>query len=417
MKFKTVCFILVTIITGGTIKASDVLKINLQQADSLFQSNNYYLLAASMNIEAQKAMVLQAKLFSNPVFTTSLHVYDTDTKKLFQIGPSGEKTFQIDQLIRLGGKRKSEIEMAKTDVRMAELEFQQLVRQLKFQLHSNLFALGQEKFLLDTYNKQLVLLDTIMSSYQVQTDKGNIPMKELVRLKGAYLKLNNDRSDLLRQYYETLANVQTALRVTSPVEFQFSESEISKYIKVKTLEELKQEALANRPELLIAEQGKIQVQQNMQYQKRLAIPDVGVFTSYDQHGGFFNHELNAGFNIDLPFFNRNQGNIKASQFQLKENEYQLKAMNMEIMTSLQNYYSFYNETVSEYRKASKLYNQDFEITIKGMTDNFQKRNVSIVEFVDFFESYNDVLTELSKVKTQLVLSAEQLNLYVGKDLY
>ncbi|HEX7584567.1 MAG TPA: TolC family protein, partial [Prolixibacteraceae bacterium] len=98
-----------------------------------------------MNIEAQKAMVLQAKLFQNPVLTTSLHVYDTDNKKLFQIGASGEKTFQLDELIRLGGKRKSEIEMAKSDVKMAELEFQQLVRQLKFQLHSDLFALGQQK--------------------------------------------------------------------------------------------------------------------------------------------------------------------------------------------------------------------------------------------------------------------------------
>jgi len=408
---------MLVLLSGGTIKASNVLKINLQQADSLFQANNFNLLASAMNVEAQQAMVIQAKLFSNPLLTNSLHVYDSDTKKLFQIGPSGEKSFQLDQLIRLGGKRKSEIEMAKSDVKMAQLEFQQLVRQLKFQLHSDLFALGQQKILLDTYNKQLVLLDTILSSYQVQTDKGNIPLKELVRLKGAYLKLNNDRSELLHQNYETLDNVQTVLQVTTPVEFQFSESEISKYIKVKTLDELQKEALANRPELLIAEQEKFQVQQNLQYQKKLAIPDVGLFTSYDQHGGVFNHEFNAGFNISLPFFNRNQGNIKASQFRLSESEYKLKAMNMEITNSLQNYYSFYNQTVSEYQKASKLYNQDFEITIKGMTDNFQKRNVSIIEFVDFFEAYNDALTELSKVKTQLVLSAEQLNMLIGKDLY
>jgi len=417
MSQKRIYLIILAIISFGTIKASDVLKINLQQADSLFQANNYNLLASSMNIEAQKAMVIQARLFQNPVLNTSLHVYDTTNKKLFQIGPSGEKAFQLDELIRLGGKRKSEIEMAKSDVKIAELEFKQLVRQLKFQLHSDLYALGQQKILLDTYNKQLMLLDTILTSYQVQTDKGNIPLKELVRLKGAYLKLSNDRSELLHQNYESLANVQTILQVNSPVEFQFSESEISKYIKTISFDDLKLEASANHPELLIAEQEKIQVQQNLQYQKRLAIPDVGVFTSYDQNGSAFNHEINAGFNISLPFFNRNQGNIKASLFRLNETDYKLKAMNMEIMTSLQNNYSFYNQTVSEYQKASKLYNQDFEITIKGMTANFQKRNVSIIEFVDFFEAYNDALSELSKVKTQLVLSGEQLNLLIGKDLY
>ncbi len=417
MRLKTICFAVATLLSVGTIKASDVLRINLQQADSIFQANNYNLLASSMNIEAQKAMVLQAKLFSNPVLTSSFHVYDTDNKKFFLVGKSGEKAFQLDELIRLGGKRRSEIEMAKTDVKVAELEFQQLVRQLKFQLHSDLFALGQQKFLLDTYTKQLVLLDTILTSYQVQTDKGNIPLNELVRLKGAYLKLSDDRSELLRQNYETLANVQTILQVTSPVEFLFSENEILKYIKNISLDELKQEALANRPELLIAEQGKIQVQQNLQYQKRLAIPDVGLFTSYDQRGTAFKNQINGGINITLPFFNRNQGNIKAAQFQLSENEYQLKALNTEILSDLQNDYSSYNQTVAEYMKASKLYNRDFEVTLRGMTDNFQKRNVSIVEFVDFFEAYNDVLTELSKVKTQLVLSGEQLNLFVGKDLY
>ena len=159
--------------------------------------------------------------------------------------------------------------------------------------------------------------------------------------------------------------------------------------------------MASRPELQIIEQEKIQAQQNLRYQKKLAIPDVGLFTSYDQHGGVFKNEFNAGVNIALPFFNRNQGNIKATQFKLNETEYQRKAMDMEILTSLQNYYSFYNQSVSEYQKGLKLYNQDFETTIKGMTVNFQKRNVSIIEFVDFFESYNEVLTELTKVKRSL----------------
>jgi cobalt-zinc-cadmium efflux system outer membrane protein len=52
-----------------------------------------------------------------------------------------------------------------------------------------------------------------------------------------------------------------------------------------------------------------------------------------------------------------------------------------------------------------------------MTNNFQKQNVSIVEFIDFFEAYNEVLTELARIKKQLVISAEQLNLLIGKDVF
>ncbi len=401
----------------NSAKAQDTLKLNLRQADSLFVTGNFYLLAGSMNVEAQKAQIIQAKLYPNPIFTADLNAYDPDNNKPFHIGQTGQKAFQLEQLILLGGKRKSEIEMAKTNLGIAELEFLQLTRQLKFRLHSDLFAVGQQQFLLSRYNSQLALLDTLLSAYQVQADKGNIPLKEVVRLKGAYLKLNNDRAELLKYYYEAQTNLQTLLQTTSTIEFQFSEQEIEKYIKPNSLPEIKNEALLNRPELLIIQQDKILAEQYLKYQKGLSIPDINLFTSYDQRGGAFNNQVNAGIAIPLPLWNRNQGNIKSAQFRLRETGYNVQAMQNEIMSSLQNNYAFYSQTVSEYQKATMLYNQDFEITVKGMTDNFQKRNVSIVEFIDFFEAYNEVLTELTRIKTQLVISAEQLNLLTGKDIY
>ena len=68
-------------------------------------------------------------------------------------------------------------------------------------------------------------------------------------------------------------------------------------------------------------------------------------------------------------------------------------------------------------KNNKLYDEDFEITLKGMTENFQKGNVSLIEFVDFFESYNNALSEISRIKMQLATSAEQIKLSTGKELF
>lgn len=400
-----------------SVQAQDTLKINLAQADSLFIQTNLNLLAASMNVDAQKAQIIQAKVYPNPIFTADLNAYDPNNKQAFHVGNTGEKVFQLEQLILLGGKRKVEIEMAKTNAQIAELEFQQLLRELKFQLHNGLFVVGQLKQLLESYDSQLDLLDDMMTSYQVQVDKGNIPLKDLVRLKGAYLNLNNNRDDLFKQYYETQSNLQVLLGTKSVVEFEFYESDIQKYVKLKPLDELLSLAKENKPELLIIQQNKTLAEQYLSYQKRLAVPDINFFTSYDQRGGAFNNQVNAGIAIPLPIWNRNQGNIKASQFKLNEADYNLQSMENELISKLQNSYSFYNQTLTEYNKSTQIYTNDFEITVNGMVANFQKRNVSLIEFIDFFEAYNGVLTELMRVKTQLVYLAEKLNLLIGKDVY
>lgn len=400
-----------------TIHAQEKLSITLAQADSLFVGKNFNLLAASMNIEAQKAQIIQAKVYPNPTFSTDFNVYDPDNNKFLHVGKSGDKAFQIEQLIILGGKRKTEIEIAKTNSNIAALEFQQLITQLKFQLHSNLFSIGQQQILLKRYNSQLSLLDTLLNAYQTQADKGNIPLKEVVRLKGAYLKLNNDRADLLKDYYASQAVLQTLLQTKEIIDFQFSEDEIKKYIKAIPVEELISIAQNNLADLLLAQQNKILAQQNFEYQKKLAIPDVSFNLNYTQRGGAFNNQMNAGISIPLPLWNKNKGNIASSSYKIKEADYNFKSIQNKLFSDINNAYAMYQQNITEYKKAATLYNNDFEITIKGMADNFQKRNISMIEFIDFFEAYNEAQTELARIRKELVIAGEQLNLLTGKEIY
>lgn len=330
--------------------AQDTLRITLQQADSLFLQNNFYLLASSMNIEAQKAQIIQAKLYPNPTFTAELNTYDPQNNQVFHVNQSGEKAFQLEQLIILGGKRKSEIELAKTNVKIAELEFQQLLRQLKYRLHTALFSIGQSALLLERYNRQLDLLSTLVSTYETQAGKGNIPLKDVVRLKGAYLNLNNDRAELLKDYFEAQSSLQALLQTSSIVWFRFSDSDVEKYINPAPFEAIRSEAFQNRPELLIIQTNKELAEQYYQYQRSQAKPDLNVFASYDQRGGAFVNQLNTGISISLPFWNRNQGNIKSSEFRVKEADLNLQAVQYELISQLQNSYSVYTGMTENFRK-------------------------------------------------------------------
>ncbi|KYP14913.1 TolC family protein [Flavihumibacter sp. CACIAM 22H1] len=415
--FKNTVLFVLLLATITSARAQDTLKITLQQADSLFLQNNFRLLAAAMNVDAVKAEIIQAKLFPNPVFTADLNAYDPQNRKLLHVGKTGQKVFQMEQVIRLAGKRKAEIEMARSNAALAELELVQLTQQLKFQLHSDLFALGQYAQLLRSYTGQLALLDTLLKSYQQQADLGNLPLKDVVRLKGAYLKLNNDRAEVYKDYYEVHANLQVLLQTNSPLVFDFKEEDILRYIKAHPLPDIRTEAQLNRIDLKIAQQNKELADLNQQYQVKLAKPDINVFTSYDQRGGAFNNQINAGLSIPLPFFHRNQGNIKMAEYRVKEADLNVQAVQAEADASLSNAYQSYKQVVTEYKKAAPLYNEDFEITGKGMTENFRKQNVSMIEFIDFFEAYNEVQVELARIKSQLVVSAEKLNLLIGKDMF
>lgn len=397
--------------------AEDTLRINLAQADYLFQEKNFSLLASQMNIDAQKAQALQAKAYPNPLLTTESNFIDPENKKIFHIGKTGDKSIQLEQLILLGGKRRSEILMANTNTKIAELEFLKLLKELKFQLHTNLFTSYQQQQLLARFNKQLELLNTLLTAYEEQAIKGNIPMKEVVRLKGAYLKLNNDKAELMKEYLEIQNQLQILLQTNSIVKLNFQENELVKYIQLNNLEELKQIALENRTDLLIIKENKNLAEQYFNFQKKIAIPDINIYGNYSQRGGAFSNQINIGVSMPLPIWNKNQGNIKTAHYRIKEAEYNFLSFKNELFCTIQNTYLLYSHTVAEYQKANILYNEDFEITVQGMTTNFQKRNVNIIEFIDFFEAYNDVITELSRIKTQLFISGQQLNLLIGKEIY
>jgi cobalt-zinc-cadmium efflux system outer membrane protein len=121
--------------------------------------------------------------------------------------------------------------------------------------------------------------------------------------------------------------------------------------------------------------------------------------------------------IPLPLWNRNQGNIRFAETQTK-----LTAVNQQVQqTAIESEVNsaWYNmqRSIQEYQKTRKIYNTDFTDVYNGMTINFLKRNISIVEFVDFFESYNESVAVVNRIRKQLALSAETINYAIAYPLY
>jgi cobalt-zinc-cadmium efflux system outer membrane protein len=415
MRIKLIILFCFTLFTGFSQR--DTLALTIGQADKMFLAANFQLMASSMNIEAQKAQEIQAKLYPNPVLTADFNAIDPENNQAFHVGSGGQQSVQLEQLIILGGKRKTQIDLAKTSTQMAEFALQDLLRQLKFQLHTGLFLLSQKQLLISKYDKQLGLLDEIVSAYETQVPKGNIPLKDLVRLKGVYLNLSNERAAIYGDYFDQMTKVQTLLQTKKIVSPIVSDAEIRAFVVPINVELLYQEAVANRPDLLMSQKDLIFAQQYFSLQQKLAKPDITLFASYDQRGGAFQRQVNLGFAVPLMFWNKNQGNIKTAQAQIQAKNFEYEGLKSQVLAEVNGTYLQYQQTVKEYMKNSHLYNDDFEITLKGMSENFQKGNVSVLEFVDFFESYNNALSEMARTKIQLATSIEQIKLSTGKEQF
>lgn len=397
--------------------SQDSLKVSINDADKLFMQKNLLYAAGQLNVDAQKALEIQARLYPNPQFDIGINAYDADNKKAFYAGSNGEKTFDFQQLILLGGKRKNQIRISQETSKQSQLELENLLRNLKFELHRDLFSLHFDLRTLDKFNAQLVQLDTIINTYEVQANKGNIPFKEVVRLKSVYIKLNNDKTDLLQQIQQEQKDLQVILHTTQFISPQVENMPDKKYEQLPTLDSLQTLALRSREDLKLSGVNETIADLNLKYQKSVAVPDLTLGTSYDQMGAAFRNQFLLTVGIPLPLWNRNQGNIKAAESQRKLSTVNTQIQQNVVQTEVTESWSNMNRSIQEYQKIGQVYNIEFAEVYAGMQANFLKRNISIVEFVDFFESYNETVAEVYRIRKQLMLSAENINYTVAYPVY
>lgn len=413
----TLIFLAFLFRTHAATVTPDTLKVNIHEVDSIFLNRNISLLVAGLNIDQKKAEIIQAKLYPNLVFSATMNAYDPENKRAFHWGATGQQVYQLEQLILLGGKRKADIDIAKSQVKMAEYEFEELLKNLKFQLHSGFYILSQKKAIIDKYDEQINLLSAIISGYEIQAKKGNFPLKDVVRLKGMSLNIRAEKAELIREYADYLLNLQLLLQ-TDQVIFPVEEGNyFEKLVKPFDINDLVQLAFDNRPDYKNILQQENLAALTLSREKKMAIPDLTVFGNYDQRSGAFNNELNLGISVPLPIWNRNQGNIKVAEISKQQAKLTTEQYETQLKTEVKMYLSMYNRAVRDYQVSNELFSDDFELTAKGMLQSFQKGNVSLIEFVDFFESYNDALGDFANIKAQLGIAAEQLILKVGTDIF
>lgn len=399
------------------IKAQDTVRLTIEEAEQKFLKNNLLLLAQQCQVQAQQALIIQARTFANPVISANFNLYDPENDLFFHTGPTGQKEFMIEQLIQMGGKRSINIEMAKLNKSIAEAELADLLRGLRFSLHQSFFSIHQQQKNIDKCTRQLNLLDTLITAYKKQTDLGNVSMKDLIRLKSGYLKINNEKSESTLRLNEDMTRLNILIRSRGYLITEVKEDYLNYLTKETSLVDMETMALQQRPDLNASTLDQQYARYNLKLEKRTVVPDAAFNVATDQRGGAFRNQVNFGVSMQLPVLNQNRGNVQSAKSRLQGSSYLLDELKSEVLAEVFSAQQNMTRSIEEYKKSTSLYDQNFEKVLKSVNDNFKRRNMSIIEFLDFLESYNDAVKELERIKSQIAVNAAHINYVTASKIY
>jgi cobalt-zinc-cadmium efflux system outer membrane protein len=419
MKFLLVMFGSFMLLTQGIYaQKADSLKLTLPEVEQQFTQKNFFLLAQKYNIEVSKAAIIQANLLPNPSVSLEQTIIPKSTiANDVQIGAFGQRAIQIQQLIQVAGKRNKQVALAKIGAEISEYQFSEIIRELLFQLRSSFYQIHFLEKTLLMYDEEILSISRLVSAYQEQVQKGNLPQKELIRLQSFLITLQTEESNIRNQ----IADNETTLRIVlAENTTQFIEPVVDD-AKLRTLnltglnlEKLIGSANENRPDLKMQEASTRLANANLNLQKALAKPDVTVGYSYDRAGNYVNNYHAFTVSMDLPFFNKNQGNIKAAENQIEANKQYFAQTTNQLENEVLQAFTKAQEGEKLFRKIDPTYQDGFERLIEGVLENYQKRNLTLIEFTDFLESYKNTVSQLNTLQSNRMQAFENLNFVVGK---
>lgn len=397
--------------------ASDTVKLNIQQAEDLFLKNNLQLIIQRYNIDNANAQVITARLFNNPDFDFSNGIHTNDAT---QGAAYKDHSFGISQLFTTAGKRNKNIKLAKISVDQAKYQFFDLLRTLKFTLRNDFYTIYFQQQSAMVYNQEINSLSKALSVFKDQYAKGNVAEKEVLRIQSQLYTLQAEYNslqtgiDTVESEFKLLTKTPINSTIQPVVNYK---SGTEKVVAAVSYQALLDSAYSNRYDLKLAKTTVDYNNINLQLQKATAIPDFSLSLNYDKLGGYGTNFLGAGIGFSLPFFNRNQGAIKQARIAIDQSKVQLQDQQNHIESDVAVNYKNALRLENLYNSFDPAFKSDFTHLIQEVFKNYEKRNISLLEFLDFYDSYKTNTLQLNALQLNRVTSLEQLNYVTGTPFF
>ncbi len=310
--------------------------LTLRQALALTLTRSPELAAVSYDVRIAEARILQAKLLPNPEL--GLEAEDIVGSGAFSNAGRSENTLQLGQLIELGGKRRARAREAGLGRDLARFDYETKKREVFVKTAENFIDVlaGQRRVAL---SEELVqLASSFIPAVEKRVEAGKASDLEKTRfdvaIGSARIDLEQARRDLLSARQRLAAQWGS----TKP-RFGSAVGNLDATPAAGSFESLASK-LETNPRLARFGTEIAHREAALAREKAAAVPDVTLRAGGRHIAESKDATAVVGLSVPLPFWNRNQGNIRAAREQIgragAEQAAAAAALTAELSTSYQN---------------------------------------------------------------------------------
>ena len=301
---------------GATFAVAQPVPANLSLADAirLAEAANPALITTQRMEDVALAEVQQARRWPNPELAFEAEEFPAYTVHEGSRLSNTLWVLNLGQEVRLGGKRRYEVQAAESGLMQTQAGIADFKRALLVAVGTAYFTLALAES--DYYTIRVVegQIGEIIALVEASVQQGDVAETELLRLQSEQLELRSDALSAalaLDQARVVLLSLLGAANVYQEVAAADSLQVATLYdadgFPIATPEgvplpvyRLQEMALRQRPDLRVAQFGVAQAEANIALQRAMRIPDLGVSGGY--RGNFDENHFDASLSLGLPLW-------------------------------------------------------------------------------------------------------------------
>lgn len=386
-----------------------------------FLVTNPTLAAGVINVAESRAQEITAYLRPNPNFTFATDgTQIAPTNGIYRPFSGNDFVTTIDYLHERAHKRELRLLSAREGTQVAESQQADLVRTMVFNLRSAFIQVLQAKAVLGLAQDNLAYYNRVLSVSRERFKAGDIARVDLLRLETGQAQYESDVQTAVVNLRTAKIQLLQLLVIHIPIDqfdvtgpFTFTEPMLK-------LEDLHQEALANRPDLRASEQAITKAETD----HRLAVANGSTdptFSLWWTHNASFAPSyaydaLGGSVSIPLRIFDRNQGEKARTQLDISHAKRLTDATSAQVWSDVDSAYVTVMSNVALLKRYQTDYLDQASTARDIIAFSYQRGGASLLDFLSATSDYRTVrLGYLNLVGTYLTAVA-QLNVAVGREV-